>query len=244
MDRQDLPEKKSPAYTFADPLTRGERIALMVYFPLHIVLLPSIISIVSYWLGFTLDDTTINVVYYAVGFIYMLVALRGYFRRAFDELIDARRRCATAFLLAYLIDIGLSWAAEAVFAVIPFDFSSSPNNDFVFSLADVNFGAVFAMSVFMAPMVEEPMFRGLLFGSVRKHGRVAAYAVSVAVFSVYHVWQYAVLYADWTYLVYALSYVPVSFALAWSYEKSGSIWVPVFFHMAVNAISMYVIYIM
>ena len=42
-------------------------------------------------------------------------------------------------------------------------------------------------------------------------------------------------------LLYALEYIPVSFALAWAYERSGSIWTNIFFHMGFNALSYYVL---
>ena len=71
---------------------------------------------------------------------------------------------------------------------------------------------------------------------MRRRGRLAAYAVSVLLFCFYHVWQYVLL--DWRYLLQMINYIPVSVALCYSYEKSGTIWVPIAFHMLVNAISM------
>lgn len=42
-------------------------------------------------------------------------------------------------------------------------------------------------------------------------------------------------------LLYAIQYIPISFVLAWSYERTQSIWVPVFFHMFINALSLTVL---
>ena len=56
-------------------------------------------------------------------------------------------------------------------------------------------------------------------------------------FSLYHVWQYAAASGDPGLLLYAIQYIPMSVALAWTYERSGSIWTPIFFHMGYNAIS-------
>ena len=108
-------------------------------------------------------------------------------------------------------------------------------------MADTGFNMTFALAVFLAPMVEEPLFRGAVFGSLYRRSRWAAYAVSAALFSLYHVWQFAAAYGDPTYLIYALAYVPVSLALAFAYERSGSIWVPIAFHMTINAVTMYVL---
>ena len=121
------------------------------------------------------------------------------------------------------------------------DLSNPPNNEAVLDMADTGFNMTFALAVFLAPMVEEPLFRGAVFGSLYRRSRWAAYAVSAALFSLYHVWQFAAAYGDPTYLIYALAYVPVSLALAFAYERSGSIWVPIAFHMTINAVTMYVL---
>lgn len=77
-----------------------------------------------------------------------------------------------------------------------------------------------------------------MFGSVRKRSRVWAYVLSVGLFALYHVWQYAVAFADPLYLLMAIEYIPAGVALCWAYERTGSIWSPVFLHGLVNAMSL------
>ena len=45
--------------------------------------------------------------------------------------------------------------------------------------------------VFLAPFIEEVLFRGYVFGSLRDHSRVVAYVVSCVLFAFLHVWQFA-----------------------------------------------------
>ena len=71
--------------------------------------------------------------------------------------------------------------------------------------------------------------------------RFWAYAASIALFSLYHVWQYVLVYQDPKLLLSALAYVPVSAALTFCYEQTRSIWPPVFFHMCINALSLAVL---
>ena len=97
------------------------------------------------------------------------------------------------------------------------------------------------MVVVMAPIVEEPMFRGLLFGCIRPRSRALAYIVSVLLFSLYHVWQYAFIGGDFTLLIYSLLYMPVSAGLCWAYDRSGSIWAPMVMHGIINALSLSVL---
>ena len=65
-----------------------------------------------------------------------------------------------------------------------------------------------------------------------------AYVVSILLFSLYHVWQFAFLYKDVTYLLYMLQYLPITFALTWCYEYTGSLWTAIFFHASNNYLAM------
>ena len=113
-----------------------------------------------------------------------------------------------------------------------------PNNDAVTGLARTDYKRMIAVAVLMAPLVEECLFRGVVFGTIRPKSRFWAYAASIALFSLYHVWQYVLVYQDPKLLLSALAYVPVSAALTFCYEQTRSIWPPVFFHMCINALSL------
>ena len=90
-----------------------------------------------------------------------------------------------------------------------------------------------------APIVEEVLFRGVVFQSLRKRNRVLAYVVSVVLFSLYHVWSYAIAAGDPKVLLYALQYVPLTLILTWTYERSGSLWTAIAFHSSYNFLAMY-----
>ena len=98
-----------------------------------------------------------------------------------------------------------------------------------------------AIGIFLAPIVEEVVFRGVVFQSLRKKSRLLAYGVSVGLFCLYHVWQYAVAYQDPVMLLYALEYIPITLAITWSYERSGSLWTAIAFHAANNLMNFMVI---
>ena len=122
----------------------------------------------------------------------------------------------------------------AMTLILPAD-QANPNNATVMELAGEEFGKTAAIAVFLAPLVEEPIFRGGVFGLIRRTNRNAAYAVSMLLFALYHVWGYAL--QDPFYWVYLLQYLPVSWLLCRCYERCNSIWGSIFFHMMVNAIS-------
>lgn len=224
---------------FADPMTKRERIGAWVYLPIHVAVFPVLLSLLmALWPDGNLSETSLNIFYYAFGAAFMLLFLWKYFRRGFDVPAEHPLGVIFTLVLSYMVAVMLSWAVQLIALAFGVDLASPPNNDTVMDMAGQGFNAVFAMSVFLAPIVEEPLFRGAVFGSIYKRNRYAAYAVSTLLFSLYHVWQYAVVYGDVTYLVYMLNYVPASVALAFAYERSGSIWVPMALHAAINAASM------
>ena len=80
------------------------------------------------------------------------------------------------------------------------------------------------------------MFRGGVFGLLRRYSRAAAYGASMLLFAVYHIWAFAA--GDATAWLYVLQYLPAGFLLARVYEKTDSIWTGIFLHMTVNGVSM------
>lgn len=91
--------------------------------------------------------------------------------------------------------------------------------------------------VFLAPVVEETLFRGYVFGILREHSRIAAYAVSCLLWAMAHVWQYAA--GNWAYLWMLVPYVVPGLVMAWTCERAGSLWGSVLLHGAVNALAVW-----
>ena len=167
----------------------------------------------------------------------MLLFAGGFLRRDFDPLCDHPVYCIIQIALCYCMMLACNMILNSVFlALIPSD-TVNPNNAAVMDLAELEYGKTAALAIFLAPLVEEPIFRGAVFGFLRRRSRLLGYAVSMLLFSVYHVWGYA--FSDPIYWLYALQYLPVSWLLCRCYERCNSIWGSIFLHMTINAISIY-----
>lgn len=220
---------------FENQMGRNQTVLGWLYLPMHFLVLPLLLSMYAVYAPGQLNDTDINLVYYAISVVFVLIVMWSYLRRGFDVLMDDLLRCVFAILAAYGLDYLLSCATTVIMTLLEGGLEN-PNDVQVMELAEMSSGVMKAIAIFMAPIVEEVLFRGVVFGSVRERSRVLAYVMSVLLFSVYHVWQYAALYGPGVY-IYVLEYIPVSFALAWCYERTNTIWTPIFFHMLLNAIS-------
>ena len=222
---------KRPPVPFTSELSRGETMAVWAYVPLHLCVLPMVFAaLISRG---TVDGLGGNLGLYMLGMFYMLFFCQKFLRRDFDALCDRPIQVIAEIVGSYGVmlccNLLFSIAASALLK------NTNPNNEAVASLITEDYGPAAAMAVYMAPIVEELLFRAGLFGTLCHHNRTAAYVFSVLAFSVYHVWGFALV--DPIYWIYLIQYIPVSILLARCYESTNSIWTPIFFHMLVNGVS-------
>jgi hypothetical protein len=87
--------------------------------------------------------------------------------------------------------------------------------------------AVFGIAVFAAPVTEELIFRGCLYGILRKsNGRIPAIVISSLVFALIH-----------GHLPSLPGLLVLSAGLALVYERCGSLWAPISMHAAFNGLT-------
>ena len=226
---------------FASTMSKPQRIAGYIYLPFHIFILPLFAAMLLTYMPDGLDETTVNLLYYGMGFVFCLVVMWQYLRNAFDILLDNLATNIAAFFFGGVSYFLLSFLASGVLFAILGDQTTNPNNDAILNMAKESPRAVIALAVFIAPVVEEVLFRGVVFGSLAPKHRRLAFVVSIALFALYHIWQYALGTMDVTMFIYMIAYIPAGYALAWVYEKTSSIWAPIFLHMLINIISMLIL---
>lgn len=95
---------------------------------------------------------------------------------------------------------------------------------------------MFVQAVIFAPILEELLFRGIIFRTLREKGKILAHVVAAGLFGFLHV--YSGLFAgDMTQLIHMLPYVLMGFAFGYAYEKKGTIFVPIVVHALNNFIA-------
>ena len=213
-------------------MTRRETLLTLFYLPLHIIGLPLLASFLV--MRGVLSPSWANLLVYAVGAVVIVAVLFGFLRRDFDTLCDNALLSIVVILQDYALLICSSIAVSMLFEAL--GLTQNDNNEAIYEMATSEFGPIAAAGAILAPIVEECIFRGAIFGGLRRKNRAMAYAVSALLFSLYHVWQSA-LY-DPTQLWYLVQYIPASLILARCYERCDSIWGVIFVHMLNNGLPM------
>ena len=217
----------------------AQRIISLVWIAVHIALIPFLLT--RFTAFNELSSGKQNLLWYVVSTVCLVIINFTFLRRDFDTILDNIGKVFFEILTCYVIIFAfdmiisglLSMYMSATGADVTF---ANQNNENIMSQSQQESGMVTACAIFLAPIAEELMFRGGLFGTLRKWNRVVAYIVTIAAFSVYHVWSYAI--SDPTYWIYALQYIPISFILCRCYERTNTIWGNILFHMSWNAITL------
>ena len=101
-----------------------------------------------------------------------------------------------------------------------------------------NFWVMAIGTVFLVPVAEEALHRGLIFGSLYQKSHMAGYLLSAAIFSAVHIFGYTGVYTPLHLVLAFLQYIPAGLTLCWAYRLSGSIYAPILIHATINAISL------
>ncbi len=216
---------------FTSALTKRELICAAVALVMQVFLFPLLMS--NLMAAGALSESMANFLMYAVMALYTLIYAWGFLRRDFDPLADRPLAVICDVIGGYLIMTACNTLTAMLLTFA--ESTQNPNNEAVIGLVSDSGGMMSATVIFFAPIVEEVLFRGGIFGFLRKYNRAAAYIVTVVAFSFYHLWAYVL--QDTSNLIYLAQYIPAGIILCRIYERDNTIWAPIGMHMLVNYIS-------
>lgn len=223
-------------------MTNLERALGGVFFALYLIVLPfaadPLFAGLSRLLGREIPANVRNMIFYYTLFALTLVIFWHYLGHTSSHFLSNIWKTLGSVCVGMVVFYGLN---ELVYRVIDLFLSNMTNlNDITIS-AQIHDAprSTALIIIFLAPFVEEVLFRGYVFGNLRSVNRIAAYVVSCLLFAFLHVWQFAVVHQDLSYFLLMLQYLIPGFALAWVYERSGTLWGSVLLHAFVNALAVW-----
>lgn len=224
------------------PMTRRERVGGWLYVPVYFVALSLVLNAIFLFLGQDVKDPVVaarlNGIFFLVNF---LATVLIYHRFLLRSLVQVGRRF-WGFVQAVILGLAmyqiLTWVLLFGLGYC-FPWLQNVNDGNIAIMTQASRQIMIVGTVVLVPVAEECIFRGLLFQGLFARSRGGAYLVSTLAFCLVHVANYVGHYDALTLFLCALEYIPAGVALAWSYEKSDTIFAPILIHSLVNLISVY-----
>ena len=221
-------------------LTPFERVGGGIFFFLYLLVMPLLMDYiflgVERLLGSSISPAAEHAIYYYVMFALTLIIFYNFIGKNTQRFLGNFPGTLGAWGAGLVAFYGLN---ELLFRVTELLWDNGVN------LNDVSISAqiegeprtTLLIVVFLAPFVEEVLFRGYVFASLRDHSRAAAYIVSCVLFAFPHVWQFAAGdLLSFSRILLLVQYLVPGLVLAWSYDRSGNLWAPILVHVSANVL--------
>lgn len=222
-------------------LRKGEIIGGLLYWPMYLVGSQFLAVFIAQAMDVDLDsDAALGLVNFIFGLLNLLFLVPIFFRYLRTQFHRLRYRGWGLFgdlALGFVVYYGLSLAGSHVVAILlellGVEYSNLNEEAVEAAVAAAPWMTILLATV-LAPVTEELLCRGLIFCGLYRRSRFWAYALSMLVFSLLHVYGSLLDQSIGVSLVNLVVYLPAGFVLAWSYERSGSIWSAIFMHTVIN----------
>ena len=225
---------------FSVQLRRYEIIGGLIWLAVYLFLMSDLLQLLMQVAGIRIDLLTLNKVYFVGCFLITVVLFRRFLSYSLPEVADHPLRVLCGILVGY----GIYAACQGTLAMVYGYFVpnlQTPNDDSVRAIAQSSYSTMAVAAILLAPITEETLLRGLVFGGLRQKNRIVAYVLTALLFSGMHVMNYVLQMDLVSILLNLLLYMLPSVALCACYEYAGTIWAPIFLHMIINALSMWAI---
>ena len=220
---------------FTVSMTRQEAKNGAVYLLVSLFMLPTLL----FSMGgiFEFSDAVLNFLYFLLNFLAVVTIFRRFLIRSGADALEKPKRIFSVSFRFFLIYIVSNLLLSQLILYLYPDFSNQ-NDSNIQQMTGQNGFLMILGTVFFVPLTEECLYRGLLFGLMRRRSRPAAYLVSVPVFCLIHVMGYVGSVPAEVLLLSFAQYIPAGVLLALAYERADSIFAPILIHTAVNALGM------
>ncbi len=218
-------------------LTRSEISWGIRYLLFQLLFLPSLISALGWILPIRFSSAQLNFLYFLINFLAVLIIFRKFLLAQLRlQLPDILRIavCTVGFFALYRLSIhAVGWL---LFQLDPE--LSNQNDQAIYTMSQRSYLLMFLGTVFLVPVAEECLYRGLIFRGLSQRSPLLAFAVSTAAFAAVHLVGNVSGLSPLQIVLCFCQYVPAGLCLAGAYRVSGSIFCPMAIHIAVNALGM------
>lgn len=223
---------------FSTKPNRNETLSGGIYLAFMLIFLPMLLRLFNSLSGNTLSAGKVNFLYYFINFAAILPIFRKFLLRSLKDALQVPFPTIWLALLGYMGNRALSELLLVILLIL-FPGFTNINDLNVALMLQEDFSLIAIGIIFLVPVVEETLFRGLIFRSLYEIRPVIAYLVSMAAFAAVHVVGYIGSVEPIYILLSFLQYLPAGYCLCFAYRRSGTIISPILMHMIVNAVAVY-----
>lgn len=217
-------------------LTHRETVLGWWYLLFSTLVLSSIIGIFVSFLDFSL--TEVNILFFCMNFLCVIAIFHRFLWESLQAAWKKRWKCLLLVAQGFIIYFAATWVISLIIPWIDHTFSTNVNDAAILDLAKEHTGLFTFCIVFLVPVAEETLYRGLVFQKLYKKDQLLAYGLSTLLFAMIHVVDFIGDISWRTLLCCLLQYLPAGIVLAGVYESSGTIITSMLLHILINLIGM------
>lgn len=214
-------------------LTPTEKVLGFGYWGLQLLVIPAALSLVIPYFHIALSETQLNFAFFALNFLCMTVIMHRFLGQSAKLGFARPLRVLQSAFFGFALFWVSSIAMGMLFTYLIPDFANV-NDASIAQMATESYTLTAIGTVLLAPVAEELMYRGVIFGTLYGRSRFLAHAVTCILFAAIHVVGYIGYYTPLTLLLCFVQYIPAGLCLSWAYVRSGNIFAPILMHIAVN----------
>ena len=218
---------------FTPNLTKTEWKNGLIAMTVAMFLLPGLIAYIP-----GLSGARLNFAAHFISAGTAVYCLRRFLGKNITAALD--RPFATLYLavLGYLAHLAMSSVLAFGIYAIAADFINL-NDETVGAMLQGDPRLIIFTVVLLAPIVEECLYRGLLFRGIYDRSPILAWSLSVGLFAASHVVGYLGLYSPLALAISFVQYLPAGIVLCITYQKTGTIMGPMLTHAIINFMAVY-----
>ena len=177
-------------------LKRWESIVGWIYLPFYLFLLSVILTVILMIMGQDIMDPVVqsdmNLLYGIINFIIVCLI----FHRFLILNLGNVARHFWGYVQAVILGFVMYWVGTTAIGMLLMWLApelTNYNNEAIEMMAGSNLRAMVIYTVALAPIIEECLFRGLIFSTLHRKTRIGAYIVSTLTFAALHMPALSVL---------------------------------------------------
>lgn len=191
-----------------------------------------------------LDEMAINAYLNLIVDLGMLLYVAWIFKDSlkqqwYDFKKDIKKNLFYGCVIGVLFIYGAGFLGNIISALLGAT-ADSQNQALISTMTGAYPVVMFISTVILAPILEEIIFRGIIFGWVYEINPKLAHFISAFIFGFVHV-MIAMMSGNISEFIQIFSYFFMGFALSYLYEKRNNIYVPILTHTMNNLISIMLI---